>query len=31
MIKFDYYIVGVSAGFDTYLEDWGMLLKFHKK
>lgn len=24
---FDYDIVGVSAGFDTYLEDWGRLLK----
>lgn len=24
---FDYDIVGVSAGFDTYLEDWGKLLK----
>ena len=24
---FDYDIVGVSAGFDTYLEDWGGLLK----
>jgi acetoin utilization deacetylase AcuC-like enzyme len=23
----DYDIVGVSAGFDTYLEDWGRLLK----
>ncbi len=25
--NFDYDIVGVSAGFDTYLEDWGKLLK----
>lgn len=25
--KFDYDIVGVSAGFDTYLDDWGKLLK----
>ena len=25
--NFDYDIVGVSAGFDTYLEDWGGLLK----
>ena len=25
--EFDYDIVGVSAGFDTYLEDWGKLLK----
>ena len=24
---FDFDIVGVSAGFDTYLEDWGKLLK----
>jgi acetoin utilization deacetylase AcuC-like enzyme len=24
---FDYDIVGISAGFDTYLEDWGKLLK----
>jgi acetoin utilization deacetylase AcuC-like enzyme len=24
---FDYDIVGVSAGFDTYIEDWGKLLK----
>ena len=24
---FDCDIVGVSAGFDTYLEDWGRLLK----
>lgn len=24
---FDYDIVGVSAGFDTYIEDWGGLLK----
>ena len=24
---FDYDIVGVSAGFDTYLQDWGKLLK----
>ncbi len=24
---FDYDIIGVSAGFDTYLEDWGKLLK----
>ena len=24
---FDYDIVGVCAGFDTYLEDWGRLLK----
>ncbi|HUS76443.1 MAG TPA: histone deacetylase family protein [Methanothrix sp.] len=26
-LDFDYDIVGVSAGFDTYLEDWGGLLK----
>ena len=26
-MDFDYDIVGVSAGFDTYLEDWGGLLK----
>ena len=26
-LNFDYDIVGVSAGFDTYLEDWGKLLK----
>jgi acetoin utilization deacetylase AcuC-like enzyme len=26
-LGFDYDIVGVSAGFDTYLEDWGKLLK----
>jgi len=25
--NFDYDIVGVSAGFDTYLDDWGRLLK----
>ena len=25
--NFDYDIVGVSAGFDTYLGDWGKLLK----
>jgi acetoin utilization deacetylase AcuC-like enzyme len=25
--EFDFDIVGVSAGFDTYLEDWGKLLK----
>lgn len=25
--NFDYDIVGVCAGFDTYLEDWGRLLK----
>ena len=24
---FDYDIVGISAGFDTYREDWGKLLK----
>jgi acetoin utilization deacetylase AcuC-like enzyme len=26
-LNFDYDIVGVSAGFDTYLEDWGKLLR----
>ncbi len=26
-LGFDFDIVGVSAGFDTYLEDWGGLLK----
>lgn len=26
-LGFDFDIVGVSAGFDTYLEDWGKLLK----
>ncbi|MEI8004215.1 MAG: histone deacetylase family protein [Methanothrix sp.] len=26
-LDFDYDIVGVSAGFDTYIEDWGKLLK----
>jgi acetoin utilization deacetylase AcuC-like enzyme len=26
-LNFDYDIVGVSAGFDTYLGDWGKLLK----
>jgi acetoin utilization deacetylase AcuC-like enzyme len=26
-LNFDYDIVGVSAGFDTYLGDWGRLLK----
>jgi acetoin utilization deacetylase AcuC-like enzyme len=26
-LNFDYDILGVSAGFDTYLEDWGRLLK----
>ncbi|MBN1235228.1 MAG: histone deacetylase family protein [Methanotrichaceae archaeon] len=26
-LGFEYDIVGVSAGFDTYLEDWGGLLK----
>lgn len=27
---FDYDIVGISAGFDTYLEDWGKLLKMEE-
>ena len=26
-LDYDFDIVGVSAGFDTYLEDWGGLLK----
>jgi acetoin utilization deacetylase AcuC-like enzyme len=26
-LDYDFDIVGVSAGFDTYLEDWGKLLK----
>ena len=26
-LEYDFDIVGVSAGFDTYLEDWGGLLK----
>lgn len=26
-IGFEYDIVGVSAGFDTYIEDWGRLLR----
>lgn len=32
-LGFDYDIVGVSAGFDTYIEDWGGLLRtedYHK-